>query len=308
MSDKNIWLGPRGHEMWVPAPSVNPDFSSVGWNSKTQYLNGGAGVRSSYASHKEYVLSFNPTSRDRLRPITDMAAGMYGSGLIYWTDPVAADKNVLPEHWAFPGQAGLDGPVLIGDVRPNLTVETVANALGYPALSAVYTLGATSQSIYLPIPPDCTAWFGAHGSTDGWGGVRVRPVLSNGSYGTAVFPEFLSVSDPTLVNVSFAGSGFSGIEIDLIASTISTGPFPALDAYPSIFAIPGAATPATKIVLSGLIAQMLPTGATPPTGRFISGQGNSGCKFEGHPTLTPYSAPMDLVGMTAKLTEVGGWL
>lgn len=308
MSDKNIWMGPRGREMWVPAPAASPDFSSVGWSAKTQYLNGGAGVRSSYASHKEYVMTFNPTSRDRLRPITDMAAGMLGDGLVYWVDPVAADKNVLPEHWAFPGQAGLDGPVLVGDGRPETVVETAASTLGYPAMSAVYKLDGTSQSIYVPIPPNSTAWVGVHGATDGWGGVRVRPVLSDNSYGTAVFPEFLSVTDDTRVSESFPGGTLRGIEVDLAGSTLSTGPFPALDLYPSVFFLPGISAPATTVVLSGMMVQVLPTGVTPAPGGFISGQGNSGCRFEGKPSLTPYSAPMDLVGMTAKLTEVGGWL
>jgi hypothetical protein len=63
------------------------------------------------------------------------------------------------------------------------------------------------------------------------------------------------------------------------------------------------------MTLSGLIAQVLPTGSAAPTGNFRSGQGHSGCRFAGHPTVSGYSAPqaLDLQSMSAVLVETGAW-
>lgn len=268
-----MFMGPRGALQVVPACAINPDFSTFGWSSKSNSLNGRAGVRGSVASHKEYMMTWSPTSRDRLRVITDIRSGMYGTGLIYFLDPMAMDKNVLPEHWGFPAQAALDAPVLVGDVRPT-TVSTPANTLGYPLTSAVYEAG-TALSLHIPIPAGFVAWVGWHGS--GTGGLKVTPVISITSTDTPVYPAVLSVTDPQRMNASYAGSSYVGIDLELVGGTGS--------------------------VFSGLMVQVLPVGTTPETGNFISGQGNAGCKFEGFPTQTPYGSVLDLVGMSAKLTE-----
>jgi len=218
-------------------------------------------------------------------------------------DPISMNQNVLPQHWAFPGQGGHDGPVLIGDARPVL-MDTAYNALGYPAKSARYSLSGDLASIYIPIPAGHVAWVGVHGSTNGGGGVRVRPW--SGGYSAAVFPDVLAVTDETRVNTSFSGA--AGIEIDLVATTEDgyTATYPAGDAYPDGTFIPTAADPATRVVLSGLIVQILKAGVTPERGGFISGQGHSGCRFEGFPVQMAYSAGIrdGLVGMSAKLVEV----
>jgi hypothetical protein len=271
------FMGPRGAGVWVPAFAVNGDQSGVGWSSKSQYLNGRAGVLNSYTSHKEYTLTWSPTTRDALRPITDMASGMMGIGRIYWIDPMAARYNVAPEHLSWPAQAALDAPILVGSTRPT-TITTPANTLGYPALSAIYSANAASVSTHIPIPPDSVAWVGWHGS--GVGGLSVTPAITATSSATPVFPTVLAVTDQTRVNTSFSGSQYCGIDITLVGGT-------------SVF--------------SGIIVQILPVGVTPKTGGFISGQGNSGCRFEGKPTQTPYTAvdgSVVEIGMSAKLTEV----
>lgn len=285
MSSKMMWMGPRGYEQWVPPCLINPDFSSVGWQAKTQLLNGGANVRTSFASHKEYAMSWPPRSRDTYRPLLDMASGMFGDGLIYFIDPMAMDKNVLPEHWAFPAQAALDGPVLLGDTRPN-TIQTPTNSNGYPALSVQYPTTGTSASLYIPIPPGYVAWVGQHGSSDGVGGVRVTPIQPGDVAITPVFPSMLPVTSTTRVDTSFSGDTLQGISLDLAVST------------------------ATAVFISGVIVQILANGVTPAPGGFISGQGNSGCRFEQKPTQTPYSTgtPESELAISAKLAEVGGWL
>lgn len=136
-----MWMGKRGRERWVPAPATGMTYGPKRWSSKTSFLSGGAAVRTSIASHLEYELDWNAISRDSARLIEDMNSGIDGTGLTYFLDPMAMDKNVLPAQWAFPALAALDGPVLWGNARP-ASVPTEANDLGYPSTSAQYTAKA----------------------------------------------------------------------------------------------------------------------------------------------------------------------
>lgn len=278
-----MWMGPRGRERWVPAPATGGDWSAVGWNTKSSYLNGGASVRNSFSTRMEYNMVWNQNSRVELLPIKDMYQGMYGTGLIYFTDPMAADLNVLNAGWANPSLACDDGIPLIGDVRPEKIPQPGA-LYGYPANAASYTLVGTGRSFYVPIPPGYTAWVGIHGSANGTGGLAVTPFTRAGSAGTNVYPTLLSNSTPERVNTSFDGDTYGGIELSLRKSGT-----------------------ATTMILYGMVVQVLPTGQEPTSGDFISGQGNSGCRFESAPSTTAYSAVLDKIGMSAKLVEVGDW-
>jgi hypothetical protein len=281
---EKIWFGTREYMQWIKAPAVNVDASKNGWFSPTNYLDGGAYVRRSWSSHKEYSLSWNLASRATLRPILDYADGIYGTGEVYWVDPFAADVNVLPQYWASPVLGTLDGPVLTGlDTRPT-KVATTANMLGYPTSSAFYTvpLTGTKPSVWLPIPPGYTLWLGVHGSNGTGGAVVATPTTGATSTGTPTTLTMLSVTTMTRFNSSFDGNTYNGVLLSLGGSG--------------------------TVTLSGMIAQVLPTGMTPADGGFLSGQGHSGCQFGAQPTLTEYNAVMDKVGVSAKLIEVSAWL
>lgn len=276
-----MWMGTRGYERWVKAPLTgNLDFSRSGWQAQSNYLNGGASVRSSFASHKEYAMSWRGT-RHELRLIDDLSTGMFGTGLIYFIDPVAADKNVLPLQWSFPALAALDGPILAGNARPS-TVPTPANALGYPATSVQYGATTSSKSLYVPIPPGYTAWFGYAG-TGANGPIRLTPILPGNTAGTVVIPTMLSVTGPTRMNTQIPGGTNIGVVIDWNGANAAP--------------------------VAGMMMQILPNGTTPvgAGATFHSGQGHSGCKFASKPSMTPYSVPADSVGLSAKLIETGDW-
>jgi len=298
-----LFFGTRGYMQEIPMPAFNADHSKTGWGVTSQYLNGGAGVRSSVASHKVYQWSWNLAAPAALRPLSDFADGVYGNELMYFLDPITMNQNVLPQHWAFPGQGGHDGPVLIGDERPAL-FATAYNPLGYPAKSARYSLSGATTSLFVPIPAGYVAWVGVHGPLTGLeGGVRVRSW--SGSYSAAVFPEVLAVDSDVRVNTMFTGAG---IELDL-APIVEDGfaaVYPSATTYPSSSTTPAVGDPATSIVMSGNIVQILKAGVVPETGGFISGQGHAGCRFEGFPVQMAYSAGIrdGLVGMSAKLVEV----
>lgn len=276
-----MWMGTRGYERWVKAPlSGNLDFSRVGWQAQSSYLNGGASVRSSFASHKEYAMAWRGTRHD-LRLIDDLHTGMFGTGLIYFIDPVAADKNVLPLQWSYPALAAKDGPIFVGTARPS-TVSTPSNGMGYPIDSVQYAATTTSKTLYVPIPPGYTAWFGYAGGSGGAGPIRLTPILPGNISGTVITPTMLPVAGPTRMNTTLVGGTNIGVVIDWNGTTAAP--------------------------VAGMMMQILPNGSSPTAGgQFDSGQGHSGCKFAAKPSMTPYSVPADSVGLTAKLIETGDW-
>lgn len=162
---KQLYFGTEGNMIPVPQPAFNADFSREGWAASETTLQGGAWVRRSKASHKVYEMSWDLTSRDALRPIMDFAEGVYGNGRMYFLDPLAMDKNVMPQNWGTPAQACYDGPIHIGSKRP-VIVNTVTNTLRYPIESAQYTLtGEEGREVFIPNIPGHTIWIGAHGWT-----------------------------------------------------------------------------------------------------------------------------------------------
>lgn len=282
MSNLDMWFGTKGYMQWVPCPLVDSDMSAIGWQSQAQYINGGARVRRSNTAHKEYNLAWGLQARDNIRLITDYADGVYGDGLIYFLDPFAMDKNILPSYWATPMLGGYDAPMLTGSARPSLTT-TSANSFMHPAQTATYTVDPadTKLTLYIPIPAGYTFWLGANGSATGSAVLNVVGDLIAG--GTDTTATTLSATlDGNRVAQSWSSATYTGV-------TLTLG---------------GTGT----ISLTSLCGQVLKIGVTPSAGNFISGQGNSGCAFAEYPKLQNYSSAMDKVGLTARLVEVGAWL
>lgn len=285
MARTQMWFGTRDYMTWVPAPAINMDASKVGWTTQSNYLNGGAYVRTSTNSHKEYNMSWNLAARSDIRIITDFADGIYGTGPIYWADPMAMDTNMLPQSWASPMLGAYDGPILSGKTTRPTTVVTDANSLGYPTQKAVYTIGAeTKPTTWVPIPLGYTAWAGVHGTNGTGGRVVATPTTGPTTLGTPTNLTMLTVGNTTRFNYSVDSNG--GTVTGLQISFGGTG----------------------TIMPVGIMVQVLPTGVTPAIGGFISGQGQSGARFASQPTLTEYSSVQDKAGLTAKLVEVGQWL
>lgn len=275
MSDKLMYFGTQERMAWVKAPTIDTPIGKVGWQTTSQFLNGGASVRGSSTSHKEYQFVWPLASAEDTAAITDYADKLYGNGLIYFLDPFAVTTNVLPQQWAVPSLAIDDAPTFNGsDSRPT-GVATVANPYGYPTTSAVYTFDTASvfRTLWIPLPTGYTFHFGAHGSASGTAaitlnGVAVSPLLSTN---TNVRTNTTIAGVPG-VTISFSGEG--------------------------------------TLTLAGLIAQVRPTGESVPVGNFISGRGNSGCKFATSGlAVQGYSAPqaLDYQSVSAHLIETGDW-
>lgn len=285
-----MWMGPRGNEMWFKPPKAGLAFTPVGWtagNGPTQAIGGTANVRRSKNTHMDYPMEWGIDGREALSPLRDMYSGARGPGLIYFIDPMAADLNICPQQIAFPASSCYDAVPLYGDVRPNL-VRTPDNVFGNPPESAQYLLTSTavSRSVYFPIPVGYSAWVGVKGSITGTGGVRITPVVQGEITGTPFYPTMLSVTSAVRCNTLVDGTQFRGLVLDIANGT------------------------ATSVILSAINIQILINGATPEIGNFIGGWGNSGCEFVEAPAITAYSSVLGpngegQVGAAAHLVEVG---
>ncbi len=280
-----MWFGTREYMQWIPCPAINSDASKTDWNTGAKYLNGGSYVRRSNTSAKTLTLTWNMQHRDDIRPVTDYADGVYGTGPIFMLDPFAMDKNIFPQFWATPYLNTQDGPVRSTNAIP-VAITTPTGTLGYPSNSAVYTIrsGASNvvPSVYLPVAPGYTIWIGVHGTKSGNQNVVLTPAINSTSDGTPVNATFLSAANTNRVTNSFSGDSYQGVTVSLTGTT-------------------------GEMTLTGLIAQVLPTGVSPLRGKFISGQGHSGFSFESQPTVTYYSAALDRVGVSASLIETEAW-
>lgn len=290
MSKKMMWLGTKGFETWVPAPAIDPQYSRGGYLSSTPLLNGGVSIDASKNAHMIYSLSWPKGRRADLRTIMDFADGVYdtanGVNPIYWIDPVAADVNVLPQHWATPALAVEDAPSLLTGKRPT-AVPGGHQTWRFPSRSARYaqTTTDTTAKLYIPIPPGYTLWAGVLGDAAAAGRVLVRDI--NGTVDTSTTTALpLAPGGGTWTTTAFARTATrTGVQLELKTGSAAT------------------------FTLTGLTAVILPTGKAPATGLpWASGQGHSGCAFATRPTMQPHSVPLDLVAVSAVLEEVGAYL
>ena len=276
-----FYMGTQNAMLEVRPPSVNMPSSKQGYFNKIDYLNGGSSVRRSTAAHKNYTMTWNLIDRDEARKILDLADGIYGHGPIYIHDPIAADRNVLPQWWATPSQGLYDG-LTLNDGPRGESVATPANTLGFPVESVRYAVDpGRTRRVWIPIPPGHTAHVGAYGYDGSGGTIVATPTIDALASGTPVTLTLMDVTDDSRFNQTFDSSLYNGVELSLGGDG--------------------------TITLSGIMVQVLESGVTPQTGGFISGQGNSGLQFTAQPTYTPYSAAFDKVGVVAEMAEYYGW-
>lgn len=284
--NKKMWFGVRGYMRWIPCPAVGAGYNRVGSGTSMNMLNGGAVARLSMSAARSYSLSWSLGDVTELSKISDYAEGVYGPGMVYWSDPFNMHTNVLSQVWATPSLGAYDGPILTGDASRPIAVPTGANTHGLPPESAQYTVTPNSPVLkhWVPIPPGYTAWVGVYGeSADSGGRVRIQPTGAGQPSGpaTLVLPIDSTEADryPTSVRSS---DGFDGLELSLSGDG--------------------------QITIAGLSVVIYPDGRTPAPGEFTPGRGHAGCRFTEHPSVTAHSAALGLQEMSAQFLEVGPWL
>jgi hypothetical protein len=286
-----MWMGTRGYEMWVPVPAVGPAYDKVGWTSQAQHLNGGVTLRQSKSAHGTWQLTWGKgCSWDDIMPIRDMAEGVYdsanGVNLIYWLDPTAMARNVLPQGWATPHVAAEDGMPLLLDTPPDTRVE-LPSPYRLPARSALYPQStAQPQRLYIPIPPGHVFHFGWAGDADSAGQIIVADVDETGA---------------TTANVSTPGPADFG----------TTGLWTNLDLprAPGRIGVELRLAGTAPASIRAMLATVQPAGTPIPLGQlWRGGMGHSGCQFENKVGLSPQSVPLDQTGASTVLVETGAYL
>lgn len=305
-----IYIATKWVGKWIPCPQVNMPASRVAWGMMSRFLNGGAYSRRSWTASKQYEMTWGLKSRDEIRPIQDYADGMYGPDDLFFLNPFARDKNVLPAQWASGYLNALDGPLvapypdawppavygIYNDVqRPPLLPAgaggTVGSVNGFP----VYSGGVRgSHSVFVPVPLGYTFYFSCHHVTPMAADATKLAItqMVNGVNGTQTAVPIVALTAPVLNSYSYTPSaGNSGVVISNGAGVV-TG-----DAD------------GKSIDYTGMMAQILPNGQTPNTSQpFVSGQGHSGLQVvEPGVEYYEYSSALDRVQAKVTLAEVGSW-
>lgn len=271
MVSTNIWIGTTQKMMSLRLPDTGMVARQVTYEEDLVFENGGGDVyRASEAYHMEYDFNFSlyeASGSNGINNYSDFAAGLYGPPIIFFSDPMYYDLNVLPPNFAAPALAERGWKSIGGTLTPTYS-NTAANSVNQPYRSVAFDTSGLAANTYLtqgyataiiPIPPGMTLWLGASGSATGNSVVRVESWL-NGATSAASSSNLtlLSPTGTTRLNTSIASTSANYVKIGIASSAVGAG----------------------TITLASLMGQLWTTGFSPTlTGNFISGQGNNGCKF-----------------------------
>lgn len=163
----------------VPMPARGMTATQQSWAQTVLFENGGANVARSTGSHKVYEMDFAVQENLNVDVFADYASGQYGTGKIYFADPMIFDQNILPKQWATPMECQTGGFPYIGTPYGALatTVPAAGNPQNLPMLTQTFNVGSESfvvptdpaQSVVIPIPPTHRLWWGFRGSVVGSG-------------------------------------------------------------------------------------------------------------------------------------------
>lgn len=293
---KQIWFGIPGVKMqWCPAPKAGAQVSNAGYAQTVAFENGGADVVRSAQRRKQYTFNFAGPSKDLdgISTYTRYAAGFYGSGLIYFADPYAYETNLFAAGWSSPGliEQGWEN---IYDATPTFS-NTSSNTYNQPLRSATWSVTSSAGAVpatangvaYIPIPPTHTLNIGASGSATGDAVLRVVPINTDGTSGTATDLTLLDATASTRMNATFSGSSYQAVKVYITRT--------------------GSAS--STITLTSLMAQLYKTGVTPslPSSHII-GEGHTGLAFADEAIVENYTyIDPPRKGMNTTLIEVGAW-
>ena len=291
-----MWFGTKERMGWVETPQSGANVSPTGMTAEADLLNGGAYVRNSWGSHKNYEFSWGDAADRQLASLLHgYANGTYGRGLIYFQDPMFFETNILPRHWADPSMAvSYEAPDLTGGLIQPTYTPTPPNSHNLPANTAIYGFGnnvgydgfVNGDAIYIPVPEGMDLIVGAYYT--GTGGAKV--VARKDGATEYVLTEH-AVGDPTNMTTIVRGAGY--VEIALRDGAGGT------------------------LVIAGITARLrvastsdllIPVGGELGDGTWYSGEGNTGCRFVGKPTLYSNTGiGGGQVGLACTLREVGAW-
>lgn len=281
---EQMWFGTERKMVWIETPQTGADVSSLGQSATAVLQNGGGTVRNSWDSHKVFQFSWGDgASQSLVSLIQGFRNGSYGRGLLYFHDPMYYRTNLLPKRWSDPAMAvNYEAEPIVPDVNPS-AVPQVSTANNYPMDAASYTLPASysseanSSELFIPIPPGMSLALGAVFSGTGSVYVRTQAGITN------LTP--LGLADANVTNYVVSGQPWARLGF-----RNTTGS-------------------ASNLTVGGMTARLASTITADVTaGPWYSGQGHSGCRFQGDPTTINYNGVSGgQIGLSAIFQEVGAW-
>lgn len=293
---KQIWFGIPGVKMqWCPAPLAAPEVSNVNYVASIAFENGGADIARSKQYRKEYSFSFSGLSEDLdgIGVYNKYASGFYGDGLFYFSDPYAWETNLFSAGWASPGliEQGWEN---IYDTTPSFA-NTTANNYNQPLRTATWSVTSSANAApttangvqYIVIPPTHTLNIGVTGSATGDAVVRVVPINTDGTSGTATDLTLIGATSATRMNATFAGSSYQAVKVYITRTS----------------------TNASTISIVSMMARMVETGKSLTlTGSHMPGEGHTGLEFADDARVETYTYMYPpRKAMSTTLVEVGAW-
>ncbi|QDH48058.1 hypothetical protein LUPINE_50 [Microbacterium phage Lupine] len=282
-----MWFGTEERMGWIENPQTGADVSSFGQSSNATLLPGGGVVRNSWDSHKVFQFSWGTGASPQMVSLLQAYRnGSYGRGFLYFHDPMHYETNLLPKRWADPSMAvNQEAEPLIPDVFPT-GVPVVASTNNYPVRAASYivpplfNLEMAGGEHFIPIPDGMSLVIGASYS----GNAQIYVRTPAGRRDLPQLPASGSVAT-TVINATWARIG-----------------------------IRNSSSSPQQIIILGMTARLssaLPNGADPGLiglGPWFSGEGHSGCRFQGNPTVINYNGVGGgQIGLSAVFQEVGAW-
>lgn len=311
-----MYFGTEEYMMWVPTPLSGAPVSPEGWNASGTLLGGGGYAFHSWDSHKTYQFDWSGAStRQAAQVMHSFRDGSFGTGLIYFHDPLTYETNVLPKRWADPS-LGVREPSasLVYDTKPTQVVTSGWEQHTLPRYGASYNVStlptaiADATSLFLPIPPGYMLALGAIYSAAATAGVYVTIVDNNGNNGAT--NRLTPLAPNTAFIASNYVSGVRGIRLWVGKTSGTTGSVVLSAMTARLFKSANTSeelpAPGFGTLPFGTYGGYRQTRAM--SGPWIGGQGHSGCRFDGEPSLVNNTGVNGgQVGYSATFREVGHW-
>lgn len=292
-----MWFGTRERMQWIDTPNSGANVSPSGVLAEADLINGGAFVRNSVDSHKNYSFTWGDSADRRLASILRAYAnGSYGRGLMYFLDPMYYETNLLPQRWADPSMSlDTEAPDLTGGLYLPTSAATSPNQNGLPVRSAFYQFPANANydglrdgdSLFIPIPPEAELLLWAFYTQTGSAFVKVR----RGGNAPDTFNLTPTAASASSVTPTVLAGGPNGSYAELYVGTSVSGS-------------------AATLQIAGITARLRWPGSsgslTDPF--WYTGEGHSGCRFVGKPSIYNNDGiGGGHVSLSCELRETGSW-
>ena len=319
MTSMMMWFGTEERMQWVPIPQSGADVSPQNWNANGTLLDGGGYSFNSFGSHKQYQFSWDGASAIKAaQTMENYASGTYGEGLIYFQDPLTYRQNVLPAHWADPSLALRGAPKLYRSLDLPVTKVVTPNPgpNELPLYGVKYDLSQVGpaypqaiDTLFIPVPPGMNLAVGAIYTATGTGAIYAH---SYGGTDLGVKTTLTRVApDAEIIAPDIIQPGTRGVRLYLGTNSLSASNSVTIHAIVARLVI-GDFVEGVGYGEGEYGGGVYGGAAHAPGGVFgpwAGGQGNSGCRFVGHPTRILISGINGgQVQYATTLKEVGPWM